>query len=57
MGRSEKVVIATAWPVGEGRRMTSQLELLLRHAGKMLAEHQIAHLFKVPEEWAVVLVG
>ncbi len=26
------------------------LETLLRHTGRMLAEHQVAYLFKVPEE-------
>lgn len=27
------------------------LEKLLRHTGRMLAEHQVAYLFKVPEEF------
>ena len=31
-----------------------QLETLIRHTGKVLAEHQIAHLFKVPEAPLVI---
>jgi len=30
--------------------MPNKLELVLRKTGRILAEHQIAHLFKVPEE-------
>lgn len=29
--------------------MVNKLELLIRHTGRMLAEHQTAYLFKVPE--------
>lgn len=32
--------------------MTNKLELLLRKAGRELADHQVARLFKVPEEFA-----
>lgn len=32
--------------------MTEKLEILLRKAGRELADYQVARIFKVPEEWA-----
>jgi len=36
--------------------MANKLEILLRKAGRLLADHQVAYLFKVPEEMSATPV-